>query len=161
MVMIDMDSFKEFNDRWGHPAGDQRLKEAADLLRTNLRNPDVVVRYGGEEFALILPNTSKSNALVLAERLRAAAEESAGEPFKPGKVAPGYTFSMGVATYPEDGLAMPELIFAADQAELQAKKMGKNRICSFTGKITSLASSEISGQTNPRPIIEKEPDEPD
>ncbi len=70
LIMIDMELVKEFNDQWGHPAGDERLKAIADLLRAGVRNPDLAARYGGEEFALILPYTSKSGAFALAERLR-------------------------------------------------------------------------------------------
>jgi diguanylate cyclase (GGDEF)-like protein len=128
LIIIDMDSFKQFNDRWGHPAGDERLKEVAALLRSGLRSPDFVARYGGEEFGLILPFTSKTTAGVLAERLRAAAETSA--PDQPAHQAeiPGYTFSMGIATFPEDGRTAAELLRSADHAELTAKKLGKNRV---------------------------------
>jgi len=124
-----MDSFKAYNDEWGHPAGDQRLKAVADLLKSGIRSPDFVARYGGEEFALILPYTPKSSALILAERLRAAAE-AGGQP-APGQKGPiaGYTFSMGLAVFPEDGWTAGELIQAADQAELEAKRLGKNRVC--------------------------------
>ena len=74
LIILDLDSFKEYNDKWGHPAGDVRLKEIADLLRSNVRDPDLAARYGGEEFAIILPNTSKGGAIRLAERLRQSAE---------------------------------------------------------------------------------------
>nr|HMN60045.1 diguanylate cyclase [Anaerolinea sp.] len=79
LVIIDMDNFKDYNDLWGHPAGDERLESVADLLHSNLRSPDIVARYGGEEFAMILPNTAKSSALVLAERLRVTAEACAAQ----------------------------------------------------------------------------------
>jgi diguanylate cyclase (GGDEF)-like protein len=89
----------------------------------------LVARYGGEEFALILPHTSKANALVLAERLRGLAAMSA--PGGSDDTAPiaGYTFSMGVAVFPEDGQTAGELLLAADRAELTAKRLGKNRVC--------------------------------
>jgi diguanylate cyclase (GGDEF)-like protein len=128
LIIIDMDSFKEFNDRWGHPAGDQRLKEIAILLKSGLRSPDFVARYGGEEFALVLPFTSKSNALIIAERLLNAAEASAPDKTDHGVAISGYTFSMGIAAFPEDGRTAIELLRAADLAELNAKKLGKNRI---------------------------------
>ena len=129
LVIIDMDSFKEYNDRWGHPAGDQRLKDVADLLKSGIRSPDFVARYGGEEFALILPHTSKTSALVLAERLRGMAEKRAPDPSDGAAPIAGYTFSMGVAVFPEDGQTVRELVVAADRAELTAKHSGKNRIC--------------------------------
>jgi diguanylate cyclase (GGDEF)-like protein len=129
LIILDLDSFKEYNDRWGHPAGDARLKEIADLLRANVRDPDVAARYGGEEFAVILPNTPKSGALRLAERLRRAAEASA--PYGNGYHSPisGYTISLGVATFPDDATSIQELLLAADNAELAAKRLGKNRVC--------------------------------
>jgi diguanylate cyclase (GGDEF)-like protein len=128
LIILDLDSFKEYNDKWGHPAGDVRLREIADLLRAKVREPDVAARYGGEEFAIILPNTGKSGAIRLAERLRKAAEESA--PHRNGDRSPisGYTISLGVATYPEDATSIEELLLAADNAELTAKRLGKNRI---------------------------------
>ncbi len=128
LIILDLDSFKEYNDKWGHPAGDVRLKEVADLMRANVRDPDVAVRYGGEEFAVILPNTPKSGALRLAERLRRAAESYA--PYGRGNQVPvaGYTISVGVATYPEDATSLEGLLLAADNAELMAKRLGKNRV---------------------------------
>jgi diguanylate cyclase (GGDEF)-like protein len=128
LIILDLDSFKAYNDRWGHPAGDVRLKEIADLLRVNVRDPDVAVRYGGEEFAVILPNTPKTGALRLAERLRQAAEICA--PYGTGNHSPvaGYTISLGVATFPDDATSLEELLLAADNAELTAKRLGKNRV---------------------------------
>ncbi len=146
LIILDLDSFKEFNDKWGHPAGDVRLKEVADLLRANVRDPDVAVRYGGEEFAVILPNTPRSGALRLAERLRRAAESSApyrsgAAPIVDGPIAggpiAGYTLSAGVATFPDDATSLKGLLLAADNAELMAKRLGKNRVhaAHYTGKI--------------------------
>lgn len=129
LIILDLDSFKAYNDKWGHPAGDIRLKEIADLLRSNVRDPDLAARYGGEEFAIILPNTSKGGAIRLAERLRQSAESSA--PQKNGDNDPisGYTISLGVATYPDDATSMEELLHMADSAELMAKRLGKNQVC--------------------------------
>jgi diguanylate cyclase (GGDEF)-like protein len=137
LIILDLDSFKEYNDKWGHPAGDVRLRAIADMLRANVREPDVAARYGGEEFAVILPNTSKAGAMRLAERLRHSAEESAPE--RNGSQAPvaGYTISLGVATYPEDATSLEGLLLAADNAELTAKRLGKNRI------FTTDTSSEV------------------
>jgi diguanylate cyclase (GGDEF)-like protein len=98
------------------------------LLRLKVRDPDVAARYGGEEFAVILPNTSKPGAIRLAERLRLAAEESA--PYENGNQnpVPGYTISLGVATFPDDATSIEELLLMADNAELMAKRLGKNRV---------------------------------
>lgn len=128
LIILDLDSFKEYNDRWGHPAGDVRLREMADLLRLNVREPDLAARYGGEEFAVILPNTAKSGALRLAERLRRAAEASAPASNGEHGYSPGYTISLGVATYPDDAGSVKQLLLAADNAELTAKRLGKNRV---------------------------------
>jgi diguanylate cyclase (GGDEF)-like protein len=128
LIILDLDSFKEYNDKWGHPAGDIRLREIADLLRANVREPDLASRYGGEEFAVILPNTSKSGAIQLAERLRRAAAASAPHQNGGGGPISGYTISLGVATYPDDAASIKELLLAADNAELTAKRLGKNRV---------------------------------
>lgn len=129
LIILDLDSFKEYNDKWGHPAGDVRLSEIGALLRANLREPDVAARYGGEEFAVILPNTSKNGAIRLAERLRQGAERSAPGPRGNGEPVAGYTISLGVATYPDDATTVEKLLLMADNAELRAKRLGKNRVC--------------------------------
>jgi diguanylate cyclase (GGDEF)-like protein len=137
LIILDLDSFKEYNDKWGHPAGDIRLREIADLLRSNLRDPDMAARYGGEEFAIILPNTSKGGAMRLAERLRQSAESSAPQKSNDNFPIAGYTISIGVATYPDDATSMEELLLMADNAELTAKRLGKNQVYSanFANKI--------------------------
>jgi diguanylate cyclase (GGDEF)-like protein len=128
LIILDLDSFKEYNDKWGHPAGDIRLKEIADLLRSNVRDPDMAARYGGEEFAIILPNTSKGGAIRLAERLRVSAESSAPQKADDNCPISGYTISLGVATYPDDATSVEELLLMADNAELMAKRLGKNQV---------------------------------
>ncbi len=139
LIITDIDSFKLYNDAYGHPAGDERLKEIARLLRSNSRESDLVARYGGEEFAIVLPNTTRLGALNLAERIRAAAQEAAAAVDAPGIAPaspdsraasiPGYTLSLGVAIYPTDALSPEALLLAADNAELAAKRAGKNRVC--------------------------------
>jgi len=126
LVFLDIDSFKLFNDTYGHPAGNVRLIAIAVLLRERVREPDLAARYGGEEFAIILPHTPKDGALVLAERIRAAAEASAPEGRAHGVPVSGYTLSLGVATFPDDGHTPEDLLLAADNAELAAKRAGKN-----------------------------------
>ncbi len=130
LIILDLDSFKEFNDKWGHPAGDVRLREIADLLRLNVREPDLAARYGGEEFAIILPNTSKAGAVRLAERLRRSAQRNAPhtDHEESGSPVAGYTISLGVATLPEDATTLEDLLLMADNAELMAKRLGKNRV---------------------------------
>jgi diguanylate cyclase (GGDEF)-like protein len=128
LIILDLDSFKQFNDRYGHPAGDVRLKEIAEMLKQNVREPDIAARYGGEEFAVILPNTTKHGAIKLAERLCRCAEAKAPIPDVQNRAISGYTISLGVATFPDDAATEHELLLAADNAELTAKRLGKNRV---------------------------------
>ncbi|MBI5351562.1 MAG: GAF domain-containing protein [Chloroflexi bacterium] len=130
LIMIDVDSFKGYNDTYGHPAGDERLKAIAGILLANVREPDVASRYGGDEFVIILPHTFKEGAVLLAERLRKSAEAQIPENSSTGEAIVGYTLSLGVATYPDDGKTTSEILLAADNAELNAKRLGKNRVCS-------------------------------
>jgi len=132
LIILDLDSFKEYNDNYGHPAGDVRLKEIGEMLRENVREPDIAARYGGEEFAVILPNTTELGAVKLAERLREAAEARANQKNHSGGAISGYTISLGVATYPEDAKNVKDLLLAADNAELTAKRLGKNRVYAGT-----------------------------
>jgi diguanylate cyclase (GGDEF)-like protein len=133
LIMIDIDSFKVFNDTYGHPAGDERIKAIARILLENVRDPDVAARYGGEEFVIVLPHTTKEGGRALAERLREAAAAQAPEKTLPGVPSAGYTLSLGVASFPEDGTTPAELLLAADNAELTAKRLGKNRVCTAAG----------------------------
>jgi diguanylate cyclase (GGDEF)-like protein len=128
LLIIDIDSFKLFNDTYGHLAGDERLKATAALLRSKLREPDLAARYGGEEFGVVMPHTGRLGALKLAERLRAAAEASAPPGHAPGSPISGFTLSLGVAVFPEDAQTAEALLLAADNAELAAKRRGKNRV---------------------------------
>jgi diguanylate cyclase (GGDEF)-like protein len=129
LVIMDIDSFKVYNDSFGHPAGNERLKAIADVLRASVREPDLPVRYGGEEFALLLPHTTKDGAVALAERVREAAGLAAPQPPPSGVPASGYTLSLGVAAFPSDAASAEDLVLAADYAELAAKRAGKNRVC--------------------------------
>ncbi|BAS27150.1 diguanylate cyclase [Limnochorda pilosa] len=126
LLMVDLDDFKRYNDRYGHPAGDQLLKELAGLIRRVVRQTDTAVRYGGEEFAVILPETDAAWALGLAERLRQAI---AAHRFVVEGVGPlgQVTASLGVATFPRHARSARALLQAADEALLQAKQ-GKDRV---------------------------------
>ncbi len=125
VFFIDLDNFKKLNDTYGHQAGDLTLKVVADILQTMKRTEDTACRYGGEELVLILPETEKMNALVIAERIRKKVEETVLE-FE------GTTFNVtlsgGIASYPADGKEAQELVHAADVALYQAKEGGRNRI---------------------------------
>ncbi|MBX3037216.1 MAG: diguanylate cyclase [Anaerolineales bacterium] len=134
LIIFDIDDFKEFNDTYGHPAGDARLKGMAEIIKSNLRKYDIAARYGGDEFAIILSNSNEQNALAFAKRLHEAAQ--IGAPNTTDENAPGYTLSIGLATFPQDAANHNELLIAADHAAMRAKHLGKNQIklASDTGK---------------------------
>ncbi len=121
IVMIDIDNFKKFNDAFGHQAGDEVLKQLGASLKNCARKIDITCRYGGDEFAIILPDTGKDEAIATAERIRQTVEkeEISGTHF---------TLSMGVATFPVDGDRKEEMIKKADVALYKAKSEGKNRV---------------------------------
>jgi diguanylate cyclase (GGDEF)-like protein len=126
LIMVDVDNFKKINDSLGHPAGDAVLRGVAACLSNAVRREDAVFRYGGEEFSVLLRETSQEGALVLAERLRNAVEQAphSGE----GITHPiQVTVSVGVAMLTE-GMGEEGLLQAADQALYQAKRSGKNRV---------------------------------
>jgi two-component system, cell cycle response regulator len=124
LVMIDIDNFKSINDRYGHPAGDQVIVEVAGVIKDALRGADLATRYGGEEFAVLLPGTSATDALAAAERIRSRVL-SRGFQFSRRKVH--VTASLGVATrYAKKDCSLRELLTLADEALYQAKRSGKN-----------------------------------
>jgi diguanylate cyclase (GGDEF)-like protein len=118
LLMLDIDNFKNYNDAQGHPAGDVLLKDAAKVFKNSVRPSDVVCRYGGEEFIIILSQTDKMAAKIVAERLRVQVEL-----YLPT------TVSIGIASIPEDAQEVSALIEKADSALYQAKKSGKNKWC--------------------------------
>jgi len=125
VIMIDIDNFKLVNDQFGHAAGDQVLQKLAQLLRSQVREVDVVARYGGEEFTIILPETSLKMALEIADRIH----RKINHIFSPeNKETPHITVSIGVAE--NDGF-LPDfasLVEHADKAMYSAKSLGRNRI---------------------------------
>ena len=128
LVTIDIDDFKLYNDTLGHQAGDKILKGLASLLRNQSRKIDLVCRYGGEEFTIILPHTDKKEAFLIAERIRMDIQKY---PFLNEKIFPDkmMTVSLGVATFPENGQTPAELITSSDKSLYQAKNKGKNNTC--------------------------------
>ena len=128
LVFLDVDFFKQYNDTHGHLHGDAVLVALSKLLIAGLRKTDVAVRYGGEEFVLLLPETSKENAFALAGTIR---EKIAAHPFPGRETQPQgkVTVSMGIAAFPEDGSDSSTLLHRADEALYQAKNGGRNRVC--------------------------------
>jgi diguanylate cyclase (GGDEF)-like protein len=127
LLMIDIDNFKIFNDSYGHPAGDNVLLEIAKVFRNNCRQVDHVCRYGGEEFAIITPETNGRNALHLARRLLSRVRELKIKVYD-SFIEETLTISVGLASFPTDGQSKEDLIRIADQNLFQAKRNGKNRI---------------------------------
>ncbi|MBI3592952.1 MAG: GGDEF domain-containing protein, partial [Nitrospirae bacterium] len=127
IVMFDIDNFKRFNDTNGHEAGDAAMRNVSEAISKNIRTSDIGVRYGGEEFVIVLPNTDKMTALEVAERIRIAIESA------PINLDPDQktfiTASFGIATYGMDATSLDAIIAKADAALYSAKKAGKNKIC--------------------------------
>ncbi len=119
LLMIDVDNFKNYNDTKGHPAGDEILKKAAQVFKNSLREVDLVCRYGGEEFVIMLSQTDKTGAQIVAERLRVQVSL-----YLPT------TISIGVSAFPDDAQDSQALIEKADVALYKAKQTGKNKWCS-------------------------------
>ncbi len=126
VVMVDIDHFKEYNDTYGHPAGDRVLTVAARVMSSNVRPTDLVARYGGEEFLVILPDTDLGGARVAAARLRDAVGRAAISTTE-GAGLPPITISLGVALLHE-GQSCAALVQSADAALYQAKRNGRNRV---------------------------------
>jgi diguanylate cyclase (GGDEF)-like protein len=124
VLMLDIDHFKQINDGFGHPAGDQVIKTLADICGRTLRPSDVIARYGGEEFVINLPDTDRRHALTVAERLRRAVAETT---VASDAGAITFTVSIGVATC-SDATPLREAIASADRALYRAKHNGRNRV---------------------------------
>ncbi|GAB7078398.1 diguanylate cyclase [Megalodesulfovibrio paquesii] len=129
ILMADLDHFKEFNDTFGHAAGDEALHHVAALLLQGCRHMDRVARYGGEEFLIMLPDTREQKALLVAERIRSiiASQTSLSRPL---------TLSIGMATY-QPGVSLEELLHQSDRALYRAKQNGRNRISMFDKDLRS------------------------
>ncbi len=133
LVTFDIDYFKKYNDNQGHLRGNDALREISSLVKDTRRQIDICARCGGEEFAIIMPETTKGKAYNLAERLRKKVEDFRfeGEEQQPnGRL----TISVGVAGFPEDCQTMGDLLDKADQALYEAKKQGRNQVVSYQQK---------------------------
>jgi two-component system cell cycle response regulator len=127
LIMMDLDDFKQYNDKLGHLAGDRILRESAQVIKDSVREIDLAARYGGEEFVVILPYADSENALNVAERIQKAISNYTFS-YETVSALKKITFSIGIATCPSDSLTAEELIQNADSMLYKAKKEGKNRV---------------------------------
>jgi diguanylate cyclase (GGDEF)-like protein len=139
--MIDVDSLKEYNDVHGHLGGSEVIRQVARVAASRIRAIDLLCKYGGDEFVVVLPRTPKQGSGVVAERLRDAIEKHRF----PGESLTGkITASFGIASYPEDGRTVQDLIATADKALYRAKNYGRNMVW-LSGKRTPYSPSSGTG----------------
>jgi diguanylate cyclase (GGDEF)-like protein len=144
LVILDIDNFKSFNDNFGHQAGDLILRQLSDLITRTIRSIDVVSRYGGEEFCIIMPDTGIGNCAVFIERLRSHIAEFKfeSELFVKGS---NITVSVGGAVYPHQALTPDRLIYCADMALLKAKSIGRNKAIMYEPEFSLDVNSAEGG----------------
>jgi diguanylate cyclase (GGDEF)-like protein/PAS domain S-box-containing protein len=126
VIMADIDHFKQFNDSLGHDAGDGALQELGRLLQAKIRREDIACRYGGDEFAIVLPGASLEVTQGRAEHIREAVRQMSAH--QDGRIIGRFSLSFGVATFPEHGTTVKDLVQAADAALYRAKKAGRDRV---------------------------------
>jgi diguanylate cyclase (GGDEF)-like protein len=141
LLMVDLDRFKRFNDEFGHSAGDAILQALAHALEHNIRTSDVPCRYGGEEFSLVLPDTSLQEGRDRAEQIRRRVEEMRIN--YDGRLLPSLTASFGLAVFPLHAQSSHDLVRAADRALYKAKEAGRNRV--EASEAASSAQSMVTG----------------
>ncbi|MBN1366314.1 MAG: diguanylate cyclase [Dehalococcoidales bacterium] len=147
VIIADIDLFKVYNDNYGHLAGDEVLRHIGEYIKSSIRSIDIAARYGGEEFSVILPETRLIDAQVVAERIRKTIELKTNSREMP------VTVSVGVASWPIDGVMKEELINRADRALYTAKQNGRNRVCLSTDIIDIGAASSIKeAEVNPKSL---------
>ena len=157
LVMIDLDEFKTANDTLGHQAGDRLLRDIAAAIRSAARETDAVFRYGGDEFAVILPGTDDDGLLAAAERIMAAIGDvgAEGGPWHDGGLQVGA--SIGIASFPTDGRRAPDVLLAADRACFVAKRRGRGEVATAAEGLALAAEFTLS---EPTPVDPPSPDEP-
>jgi len=129
VVLADLDLLRDINNRHGHLMGDQMIRRVADAIRAAVREYDVPARFGGDEFAVLMPETTLAEALSVAERIRRGVEAIVLN--SADGSSPSATISVGVALFPGHGRSASDLLAAADRAVYQAKALGRNRVCAF------------------------------
>jgi diguanylate cyclase (GGDEF)-like protein len=141
LLMMDLDGLKSINDRYGHYQGDLVLRAVASIVRRGLRAVDVPARYGGDEFVALLPETDPSGALLVGEKIRMGVMELRVETAGQTIAA---SVSIGVVSYPDDGMTADELMIAADKAMYSSKRLGKNRVVGYSHSKKGGAGSATS-----------------
>ena len=130
LVMLDIDRFKQYNDTYGHLIGDDVLRATVMAIQSHLKSTDVVGRWGGEEFSIVLPGVTREQARAVAERIQNTVMSNVMRDIH-NRPIPSATASQGIAVYPEDAVSIEELIHKADSALYAAKARGRNRICDW------------------------------
>jgi diguanylate cyclase (GGDEF)-like protein len=128
VVLADFDLLRDVNNRYGHLMGDQMIRRVADAIRASLREYDVPARFGGDEFVVLMPETTLREAMAVAERIRRGVESIV---LKSGEGSVPASVSIGVALFPSHGRTASDLLAAADRAVYKAKALGRNRVCAF------------------------------
>jgi diguanylate cyclase (GGDEF)-like protein len=147
LIFLDLDFFKAYNDMQGHTAGDRILELVGRLVNEALRNTDLAFRYGGDEFAIILPQSATNDAFVVAERVRGRiAAEMSKRDIK-------ISASLGLASWPSDGVTSDELVNAADRALYYAKETGGNRTCVVSKMLPSLTAAASTRTTTEKEVL--------
>jgi diguanylate cyclase (GGDEF)-like protein/putative nucleotidyltransferase with HDIG domain len=141
LAILDLDSFKAFNDNYGHPAGDKLLQQVGRIIKSTIRSADHAFRYGGDEFAILLPQTDIEAAIQVTERVR----EKIVQEVESGKIP--VTASIGLAGWPADGVGHTDIIAAADLTLYRAKRSGGNRVYSASGILLPLGFIESGKDT--------------
>ena len=129
ILLMDIDKFKNVNDKYGHPVGDVAIKAVAKVMKDTARGSDFVARYGGEEFAVGMVDTDSKGAEQMGERIRRVLEKTLVAQVFDGELR--VTVSIGVSSFPSDTKNSPDLVTMADTALYQAKRSGRNRVCPY------------------------------
>ncbi len=155
VLMLDLDHFKKFNDRHGHPAGDEALRTFAEVLRSCMRDGDLAARYGGEEFAVMLPKVDPAAAMTIAQRIRERTESTIVS-LSPG-ITGRITVSIGIAAAPIQALEQLSLLRLADEALYQAKATGRNRVVYLGQAAPDHKVAEMVESAKPAAVPDPEP----